>query len=53
MGLRDRIAGRHEHVLEAEAEIEAANVAKIEAKRAELADDSGTNTAVPPDKRCV
>lgn len=53
MGLRDRIEGRHPDVLAAEAEAEAANIAKIEAKRAELADDSGGNTTVPPDKRCV
>jgi hypothetical protein len=50
MSLRDRIEANHPAVLEGEAAIAEANAAKVAAKRARQADDSGTNTAVPPDK---
>lgn len=50
MSLRDRIEANHEAVLDAEAAIAEANAAKLADKRDRQADDSGTNTAVPPEK---
>lgn len=50
MSLRDRIEANHPAVLAGEAAIAEANAAKVADKRARQADDSGTNTAVPPDK---
>lgn len=50
MSLRDRIEARHEAVLDGEVALTEANAAKIADKRARMADDSDTNTAVPPEK---
>lgn len=50
MSLRDRIEVRHEAVLDGEVALAEANAVKIADKRARMADDTGTNTAVPAEK---
>ncbi len=50
MSLRDRIEANHDKVLEAELAIAETNAAILAAKRERQADDSGDNTAVPPEK---
>ena len=50
MSLRDRIEANHQSVLDGEATLADERAQKVEAKRVRQADDSGDNTAVPPDK---
>lgn len=53
MNLRDQAAAQHAELLAAETERHAAERARVEDKKARMADDSGTNTAVPGDKQSI
>lgn len=53
MGLRDRVEAQHDELVAADAALQEANRQKVLDKRARMADDSGENTAVPPEKMSI
>lgn len=53
MTLQDRAAAEHAELLAAEQARKDAARARVDAKRERMADDSGTNTAVPSDKTSI